>query len=300
MATTNTVNSNYAGEAGQILSASFKEGDTLGRGLVTVAPNVKYKLNLRKIQTSDGKVDYTCGFSPAGSVILSENVLTLKHVKDDFTVCKDSFRATWDGLDADMLDGIKADKLAQTAEDLDAEIWTGNASTTGQIGGFIPQFTADDNVIKANNGIVTAAEAITKANVLAEFEKVSSAVPTSIKRKSDLVFAVSSNVAEAYSQYLVANGIGAGFGGKELEMVYGRHKIEEIGGLPDNTIVVYRKSNLVFGTDKENDLNEVSVVDEDEIGLLSGNVRGKVAYFGGTGYYNSSEIVWYLSTTAAV
>ncbi|MDG3582050.1 hypothetical protein [Galbibacter pacificus] len=299
MATTNTVNSNYAGEAGKILTASFKEGDTLGRGLVTVAPKVKYKLNLRKIQTTDGRVDYTCGFTPAGAVVLSENVLTVKHIKDDFQVCKDTFRATWNGLDSEMMDGIKADKLADTAENLDYEIWNGNAATTGQIGGFIPQFTADDDVIKANNGIVPAAAAITKANVLSQFELVSNAVPTSIKKKSDLVFAVSSNVAEAYSQYLVANGIGAGFGGKELDMVYGRYKVEEIGGLPDNTIVVYRKTNLVFGTDEENDANEVSVVDEDEIGLLSGQVRGKVAYFGGTGYYNSAEIVWYLSTETA-
>ena len=45
------------------------------------------------------------------------------------------------------------------------------------------------------------------------------------------------------------------------------------------------------------DFNELKLVDEDEIGLLTGNVRGKIVYNGGCGYYNGTEIVWYLSTT---
>jgi hypothetical protein len=32
--------------------------------------------------------------------------------------------------------------------------------------------------------------------------------------------------------------------------------------------------------------------------LLTGNVRGKIVYNGGMGYYNSAEIVWLLTTTA--
>lgn len=287
MATTVNVNSNYAGDAGALYLASFNEGDTLGRKLVTVASKVKYKLNLRKIQTTNGLVDYTCGFAPAGAITLSEKPMTLKHLKDDFQICKDDFRATWNGLDNEIMDGIKADKLAQVAEDLDAMIWTGKSGTTGEIGGFIPQFTGDTDVIDVGTG-----GTISKVTVLAEFEAVSSAVPSSIKKKKDLVFAVSSNVAEAYSQYLIANGIGAGFGGTEFKLVYGRYVIEEIGGLPDDTIVVYRKSNLLFGTDIENAANELSLVDEDEVGLLSGMVRGKVSFLGATGYYNGAEIVY--------
>ena len=39
------------------------------------------------------------------------------------------------------------------------------------------------------------------------------------------------------------------------------------------------------------------MVDEDEIGLLTGQVRAKMVYNGGVQYYNSEDIVWYLSTT---
>ena len=44
--------------------------------------------------------------------------------------------------------------------------------------------------------------------------------------------------------------------------------------------------------------NTVAIEDEDEIGLLTGNVRGKIVYNAGVGYYNSNEIVWLLTTTA--
>jgi hypothetical protein len=52
-----------------------------------------------------------------------------------------------------------------------------------------------------------------------------------------------------------------------------------------------------MGTGLEADFNQISLVDEDEIGLLTGQVRGKMVYSGGVNYYNSEDIVWYLSTT---
>ena len=55
MATTTTVSSNYAGKAaGDIIGASFKEADTLRLNLLTVAENVNYKYNLRRIRYTDG------------------------------------------------------------------------------------------------------------------------------------------------------------------------------------------------------------------------------------------------------
>ena len=61
---------------------------------------------------------------------------------------------------------------------------------------------------------------------------------------------------------------------------------------------VSEKKNLVFATGLNADFNTVAIEDEDEIGLLTGNVRGKIVYNAGVGYYNSNEIVWLLTTTA--
>ena len=96
MATTTNVSSNYSGKvAGGIIGAAFKEGSTLSLGVLTVAENVNYKMNLRKIAYADGTVNYSCGHAPAGTITLSEKIIEPKKVKNDFTVCKEDFRQTW-------------------------------------------------------------------------------------------------------------------------------------------------------------------------------------------------------------
>ena len=59
LATTNTVSSNYVGDvAGEIIGQSFLEGSTLSAGVLTVAENVNYKYNLRKLTYTDGTTAY--------------------------------------------------------------------------------------------------------------------------------------------------------------------------------------------------------------------------------------------------
>lgn len=309
MATTTTVSSNYAGkEAGSIIGAAFKEADTVNRGLVTFAQNVNFKMNLRKIAYTDGTTAYACGFTPAGAITLSEKVITPVKLKNDFDVCKEDFRQTWsedlEGSSAwnvnapsDIMEAIQMEVLKSTAQRTDSLIWNGDDSNTDEWDGFITQFAADGSVIKANNGITPSGNAITKSTVEAELDLVTSAIPYALRRK-DLTFLVSPDVADAYSKYLIENGAANGLGGNaNTGLVYVRYSLEVVMGLPDNTIVIYEKSNLVFATGLLGDHNQLSLVDEDEIGLLTGQVRGKMVYNGGCGYYNSEDIVWYLSTT---
>ena len=311
MATGMTVGSNYAGkEAGAIIGKAFKEGDTLSKGIITVAQGINYKLNMRRIRYTDGTTAYSCGHTPAGAIVLSERVLEPVKLKNDFDVCKEDFRATWsedmmgdsasNGMPSDIQSAILAEVLGETAEITDSKIWNGDSSNPDEWDGFLKLFGADAAVIKANNGIVPQAAAITKANVLAAFELVTAAIPTALRRK-DLKFIVSPDVADAYAKYLIANGAANGLGGNaNTSLIYGRYTIETVNGLPDNTIVIFESKNLVFGTGLLGDHNQVSIVDEDEIGLLTGKVRGKMVYNGGVNYYNSEDVVWYLSTTAVV
>jgi hypothetical protein len=72
MPTSTTVSSNYAGrDAGVIIGQAFKTIDTIEKNAVTIAENVNYKLSLRKIAYTDGTTAYTCGFAPAGSIVLN-------------------------------------------------------------------------------------------------------------------------------------------------------------------------------------------------------------------------------------
>jgi len=310
MATTTTVSSNYAGKvAGEIIGKSFKEADTLRLGAVTVAENVNYKYNLRKIAYTDGTVDYACGFTPAGAITLSEKVIQPKKVMNNFDVCKEDFRQTWSedsmgasasnpNAPADIMEAIQVEVLASQAEKLDDDIWNGLNATAGEIGdGFIVQFAADGDVIKANNGITAIGAATTEANVEAHLKAALNAIPQALRRKEVQVL-VSSNVFQAYTFYLISKGIAWNGTADDKMAKFGKYNLVEINALPDDTIICAEKRNLIFATGLQADHNDISLVDEDSIGLLTGQVRGKIVYNGGVGYYNGEDIVWLLTTTA--
>jgi len=295
MATTTTVSSNYNGTAaGMIIGQAFKTIDTIEKGAVTIAENVNYKLSLRKIAYTDGTTAYTCGFAPAGTIVLNENTIEPFKFKNDFDVCKEDFRATWsDGImgagaanatsPSDIMDAIQAEVLGAIGEKLESDIWT----STVNFDGFITQFIADADVNKP-----TALAAVTEANVLSSYLKPAlAAVPIALQNK-ELVFAVSPDVAQYYAFYLSTQGIVYGNGNNDFALAFGRHTLTVLNGLPANSVVIYEKKNLVFATGLTADHNQVAMVDEDEIGLLTGKVRGKVVYNVGVGYYNAAEIVW--------
>jgi len=298
MATTTTVGSNYAGkEAGVIWGQAYKEADTIAKGFLTPFENVNYKLNLRKIQLTGGKREYTCGHLPAGAITLSEKILEPKKFKDDFSVCKEDFRAQWseetmgasahnDNAPKDIMDAVLVEKLAQTAEELDDNIWNGDGTNDAEFDGFLKLWLADAEVIDVDLDVVT------ESNVEAMLKLALNSVPVAIRRKS-LKVGVSPDVFQDYSFYLISKGITNGLGGDaNTTPKFGKYDLVEINGLPDNTIVIAEPKNLIFGTGLLADHNEVVMKDEDEIGLLTGLIRGTMVYNAGVQYYNGAEIVW--------
>jgi len=297
MATTTTVSSNYAGKvAGEIIGKTFKEADTLRLGLVTLAPNVNNKLNMRRIRYTDGTTAYSCGFTPAGAIVINERVLEPVKLMNPFQVCKEDFRATWSedsmgasasnvNAPADIMEAIQVEMLGQTAEDVDYKIWNGDATNTDEWDGFLKLFLADAAVIDVD------IDAVTEANVVAQLKLALGAIPIPLRRKN-LNVMVSPDVFQFYSFSLTTPAITNGLGAEEKQMKFGRYTLTEVNGLPANTIVIAEAKNLVFGTGLEADFNTIALVDEDEIGLLTGQVRGKMVYSGGVNYYNSEEIVW--------
>ena len=298
MATTVTVTSNYAGkEAGAIIGQAFKEADTIQKGFITTFENINFKLNLRKIELTGGKRAYSCGHVPAGAITLSEKVLEPIKFKDDFEVCKEDFRAQWseetmgasahnDNAPKDIMDAILVEKLAQTAEELDFNLWNGNSNNTDEFDGFLKLFAADADVID-----VDLPAATTEANVEAQLKLALAAVPISLRRKT-LKVGVSPDVAQAYSFYLISKGISNGLGGDANTMLkFGKYDLVEINGLPSSTIVIAEPKNLIFGTGLLADHNDVRLVDQDDT-LLNGKVIGTMVYNAGVQYYNGEEIVW--------
>ena len=306
MPTTTNVSSNYEGKvAGAIIGASYKESDTLRRSLITMAPNVNFKLNMRKIAYTDGRVAYSCGFNPAGTVTLSERVLQPVKLKNDIEICKEDFRATWDedgfGASASNVqlakrikDAIMAEVLAENAEAVEDMIWQGNNSiNSNEWDGFETLFAADGDIIKP----APLGAALTEANVEAHLKTALGAIPVSLRRKG-LVVGVSPDVYQVLWFYLVSRGIAWNGTTTPKRVGFGKYMVEEINGLSANKIAIYEKKNLVFGTGLQADHNRLAYKDMDEL-LLDGNVRMKIVFNGGCQYYNSEDIVYYNAIAVA-
>lgn len=306
MPTSVSSQSNYAGiAAGRIIGKAFKEADTINKNLITIFENVNFKFNLEKLNYTLGKQPYSCGFNPTGTISLTEKVIEPIKVKVDNLICKETFRnrfgeqlmgeSAWNRtLGKDVKTAIMAEALAAIAEDTDRVIWTGNNTTNPEEwSGFITQFAADSAVIVAADGVAVNAT-VSVSNVDEALANATALIPVSLRSKKDLRLIASPDVVDAYYKYLITNGLANGYGGDaNTKLVYGRYPVIEVGGLPNNTIVIYQQSNLAFATGLLGDHNELVAVDEDEIGLMTGQVRFKAVYNGGVGYYNSDEVVYY-------
>ena len=309
MATTTTVNSNYKGTPSEIFGQAFEEADTLRLNMIDIYPNVNYELNMRLLNYADGTKAYSCipdgGFSTAasGSVTLSEKILKPVKLMLPLEICLEDFRKTWsEGLigqsahnpnvPQDINEAITERVLDATKERTDKLIWSGDSVNGNEWDGFTKLFENDANIIKANNGITPLGSAINEGNVEDELVKFLSSLPRKIRRKQ-LRVGVSPDVFQAYMFYLIKKGIANDGNTDEKQAKFGKYKLTELNGLPDNTFVAYEKENLAFGTGLLGDHTDIKTEKDDFRGVL----KMLMVYNGGVQYANSDEIVYYKSTT---
>lgn len=294
MPTTINVTSGYNGAlAGEIFVQAFKKADTISKGAITVLPNVIGSGYLPKLSYSASLTAYACGFDATGTVGYTDKEVATKKYKIEHELCKEEFHQTFQAQAAGLF-SAKAE-VPQSIQDaillamvdnmgaiVDTQIWQGNNSAN-QFNGLLPQFVADADVLDVT--IV----AVTKANVVAQMELAYNAIPAEVEDDEDLVIAVSKNVAKAYKQAQAEMGLNTTVGDKELD--YLGTRIVALGGLPANSIVIYRVKNLGFLTGLEADLNSVDIKDMDDVDL-SGNIRTKMVFSAGVGYSFGAEIVY--------
>jgi len=90
LSTTVSVTSTYAGEfAKEYIAAMLQESPTIGKNLLTIKPNIKFKEVVKVLGTSDLVQNQTCDFSPTGSVTLTERILEPKRLQVNLRLCKE-------------------------------------------------------------------------------------------------------------------------------------------------------------------------------------------------------------------
>lgn len=296
MATTTSLTTTYAGrEAAGYIRAAFLSNESLAA--VTFKENIEYKQVVRKLVDNVTFANATCDFTPTGTVTLTERILTLEKFQVHRQLCKKDFLADWEAkseqdgfLHASLTDALIANVLAGVAANNERLIWQGVNATAGEYAGFETLFLADAAVLD-----VASPEAITSANVIEEMARLVLTLPTRVRRATEKpVIAVSSNVAEAFRTAIL--GLGGGsylYQGETVKMTWqGQYDIIECPGMSDDTMAMYQKSNLWFGTNLLDQWNNVAVLDMYQYDL-SDNVRFAASFFAGVQYGFGDEIAFY-------
>ena len=296
MATTLNVTSGYSGAlAGEIFVQAFKKSDTINKNCITPVANSIGIGYLPKVSRTQSLTAYACGFNPTGTVTYADKSVTLLRFQVSDEICKDKFYATFqsqtsglfaanNAVPATITDAILLSMVNNIGSLVDTAIWQGTTATS--INGFLNQFAGDSDIVS-----VSGATAITSSNVQNELGKVYDAIPEAILGETDLVIAVSPNVARAYKKSQIGNYmVGSPVGDKELDYIGIR--VESIAGLTSNTMVAYQVSNLAFLTGLLDDINKVDILDMDQTDL-SGTIRTKAVFSMGVGYSFGSQIVLY-------
>jgi hypothetical protein len=175
-------------------------------------------------------------------------------------------------------------------EEVELIRWQGDTTSEDDVlalcDGYLKGLLADATVIDVNNTTVTV------TNVLAEMTKVVVALPARVqRRKSDLRFYVSSNVATAY-EIAAASGNTQTYVTTPLALTFLGIKLVVAEGLPNDTMVLTRKENLIYAFDAEGDAKALKAVNLSDT-VAEPYLRTRANLKVGFKHVNGGEIVLY-------
>lgn len=301
LSTTVNVTSTYAGEfAKDYIAAMLQASPTIGKNLLTIKPNIKYKEVVKVLSTSDLIQSQNCDFNPLGTVTLTERILEPKRLQVNLKLCKESFRSDWEAIDMgfsawDTLPKTFSDFLiANIAESVAAQnehdIWQ-----YGAITGFTALFKADSSVVD-----VTKVTGITSATIQNELAKMANAVAALANGKNHKIF-MAKDLAMLYLISLGGFASNLGANGYKGEGPQGLGQISqlsfagipiEVVDLPAGEMVALDPKNAWIGFGLLSDQNEVKVIDLSAIDG-SDNVNIVMKYSLGVQYGIGAEIIYY-------
>ena len=175
-------------------------------------------------------------------------------------------------------------------EEVELIRWQGDTTSEDAVlalcDGYLKGLLADATVVDVANTTVSV------SNVLAEMTKVVVALPASVqRRKSELRFFVSSNVATAY-EIAAASGNTQTYVTTPLALTFLGIKLVVAEGLPNDTMVLTRKDNLIYAFDAEGDAKALKAVNLSDT-VAEPYLRTRANLKVGFKHVNGAEIVLY-------
>jgi hypothetical protein len=178
----------------------------------------------------------------------------------------------------------------QIGEDVELLRWQGDTGSEDALlslcDGYLVRLLGDAEVVDVANVSIDA------TNVIAQLTAILNAAPATIKRKkADLRFYVSSNIATAY-ELAAAQGNTQTFVTTPLALTFLGIKMVVAEGLPNNTAVLTLKNNLIYAFDSESDAKALRAVNLNDT-VAEPYLRTRANLKVGFWYTNPTEIVLY-------
>ena len=297
-----TTTSSFSGKnAGFYISAALNQANSLD--YLTMIENIKFKSNIQKMAGSGLVKNASCDFNGAGTLALTENVLTPKNLQINLDLCKATLLDSWEALQMragagapppasfdDYVISYMGEIIANGVED---SVWSGTGATAGEFEGFLTATTgafAVDGTVNTS----TASAAYTAANIIANLQTLTADMATDISavlRKEDLHIYMSPKTYALYVSAVSTLGyVNAYNMNGDYAPVFEGYKIAVCNGMPNNQLVAAEKSNLFFGTDLLGDQTRIALMD---MAALDGsdNMRLVARYSGGVQLGIGADIV---------
>jgi hypothetical protein len=270
-----TTTSNFSGKAaGFYISAALKEAKSLE--YLTMIENIKFKSNIQKQALSGVLADATCDFTDAGTLAMTEAVLEPKNLQVNLDLCKSTLLDSWEALQmragagapppASFDDYVISYMAGVIADGTEGGIWLGTAAGAGSFQGFVGTggylLAAQDATVVQVDNSGGAGSAYTAANIIANLQDLTAAIPAAVYVKEDLHIYMSPKTFRLYISAVSTLGyINAYSMNKDYDAVFEGVKIAVCPGMRNDTMVAAQKSNLFFGTDLLSDATRITILD---------------------------------------
>ena len=270
-----TTTSNFSGKAaGFYISAALKEAKSLE--YLTMIENIKFKSNIQKQALSGVLADATCDFTDAGTLAMTESVLEPKNLQVNLDLCKSTLLDSWEALQmragagapppASFDDYVISYMAGVIADGTEGGIWTGTAAGAGSFQGYVGSggylLAAQDATVVQVDNDGGAGTAYTAANIIANLQDLTAAIPAAVYVKEDLHIYMSPKTFRLYISAVSTLGyINAYSMNKDYDAVFEGVKIAVCPGMKNDAMVAAQKSNLFFGTDLLSDATRITILD---------------------------------------
>ena len=298
-----TTTSNYAGKAaGFYISAALRQATSLE--YLTMIENIKFKSNIQKMAGSGLVKDATCDFTGAGTLAMTEAVLTPKNLQVNTDLCKSTLLDSWEALQMragagapppasfnDYVISYMGEIIANATE---ISLWTGNDATAGEftgfVGGGVGHLVTDATVVDVAN-VGGAGTAFAAGNIIENLQNCTAAIPTTVYTKEDLYIYMSPKSYRLYISAISTLGyVNAYSMNGDYDAVFEGIKIAVCPGMNNDVLVAAEKSNLFFGTDLLSDTTRIQLMDMSQLDG-SDNMRLVARYSGGTQVGIGADVV---------